>query len=109
MPTWLTQAERALLRNNSKKSKYDPIVEEVELIETNPLHSHVRLQNGRELVVSNRHLAPTGNEHSDIEDPDIEHLENDEQYAIPEQSPETSRRSSRVRHPPAYLQDYDTS
>lgn len=43
-----------------RSSKYEPIVEEVELLEANPSYAHVRFQDGREDTVSVRHLAPSG-------------------------------------------------
>ena len=42
------------------RQKYDPLVDEVELLEANPQYAHVRLPDGRETTVSIRHLAPRG-------------------------------------------------
>ena len=42
------------------RQKYDPLVDEVELVEANPQYAHVRLPDGRETTVSVRHLAPRG-------------------------------------------------
>ena len=41
-------------------SKYEPLVETVDLLDVNPNYAHVRLNNGRETTVSLRHLAPVG-------------------------------------------------
>lgn len=41
-----------------RTNKYDPLVEEVELIEANPEYAYVRLPDGQEKTVSTRHLAP---------------------------------------------------
>ncbi|GFW25289.1 hypothetical protein TNCV_5088551 [Trichonephila clavipes] len=41
-------------------NKYEPIVQEVELIEPNPDYAHVKLSDGRETTVSIRHLAQRG-------------------------------------------------
>lgn len=60
IPTWLTQSERVLMRKFNRVNKYQPIVEEVELLHVNPDYSYVRLADGRESTVSNRHLAPLG-------------------------------------------------
>ena len=48
------------MKRNVRRSKYDPLVDEVDLIEANPQYAHVRLQNGRETTVSIRQLAPPG-------------------------------------------------
>ena len=59
LPQWLMVPGPVLYRRNVRSSKYDPIVEEVELIESNPQYAHVRLPDGREETVSLRHLAPS--------------------------------------------------
>lgn len=41
-------------------SKYEPLVETVDILEVNPNYAHVRLNNGRETTVSLRHIAPLG-------------------------------------------------
>ena len=48
-----------LYRRNVRNSKYDALVEEVELLESNPAYAHIRLPDGREETVSLRQLAPT--------------------------------------------------
>ncbi|KAF8562387.1 hypothetical protein P879_12035, partial [Paragonimus westermani] len=50
----------ALYRKNVRTSKYDPLVE-VEPLESNPEHAHIRLPDGREETVSLRQLAPFRN------------------------------------------------
>lgn len=135
MPTWLTEGGKALLKNNARSSKYDPIVEEVELIEVNPLHSRVRLSGGRDAVVSNRQLAPTAEtwpENTDsvyepedlrrrsteeIHEPDDLLRRSTENSREPDDLPRRSieeirepdgpqRRSTRERRAPRYLEDY---
>ena len=59
MPSWL-QPGKVFLKKFIRDSKYDSLVEEVDLLEANPYYSSVRLSNGREMIVSNRHLAPRG-------------------------------------------------
>lgn len=59
LPAWLTVPGPVLMRKNVRHSKYDPLVEEVELLECNPQYAHVRLADGRESTVAIRHLAPT--------------------------------------------------
>lgn len=116
MPTWLNVPGKVLMRNHNRTSKYDPLVEEVETLESNPQHSRVRLSSGREVVVSNRHLAPAGEssleqDESDSNDDDeyIDAVDGDERDTEgPPQNimTETLRRSERVRRPPAHLADY---
>lgn len=64
LPTWLSVPGIVLLRRHIRNSKYDPLVDEVELIEANPQYAHVRYNDGRESTVSTRHLAPIGDQSS---------------------------------------------
>ena len=61
LPTWLLTSDKVLLKNNNRSSKYDPLVEEVELLECNPGYARIRYPNGAEDTVSTRHLAPSAN------------------------------------------------
>ena len=56
IPSWLSEPGKVLLKKHVRQSKYDPLVEEVDLIEANPQYAHI--QNGRETTVSIQHLAP---------------------------------------------------
>ena len=58
VPTWLTAPGLVLLKRQERKSKFDPLVDEVELIEANPKYAHVRFPDGREDTVSTKFLAP---------------------------------------------------
>ena len=58
LPTWLTSSGPVLLKRHDRSSKYDPIAEEVELLECNPKYAVVRMPGGKEDTVSVRHLAP---------------------------------------------------
>lgn len=60
IPSWLLQSDKALMKRHVRQSKYEPLVEEVDLLDVNPSTSHVRTVDGREMTVSNRHLAPIG-------------------------------------------------
>ena len=60
IPTWLTQPGPVQMKNLVLMNKYEPLVQEVELIEANPNYVHVKLDDGRETSVSIRHLAPKG-------------------------------------------------
>ncbi len=59
-PCWLMRPGPVLLKNHVRKSKYDPLVQEVDLLEANPQYAYVKMPDGREVTVSTRHLAPTG-------------------------------------------------
>ena len=62
LPSWLLTPGPVYLKRNVRNSKYDPIVDEVELVDANPQYAHVRLPDGRESTVSLRQLAPVGEE-----------------------------------------------
>ena len=76
VPNWLTYPGTVFMKRPVRQSKYEPMVEKVELIDTNPEYAHVRLPDGRETTVSVRHLSPTGTSPSgtspsDIPSPDV--------------------------------------
>ncbi|KAL0880953.1 hypothetical protein ABMA27_002114 [Loxostege sticticalis] len=121
MPTWLSSSGTALMKRNVRTSKYDPLVEEVELLQTNPSYSHIRLPDGRETTISNRHLSPlpdgedvpcqqdtpsdldgTVQEPESVEQPDP-----GQETGEPEE-PEInlSWRSRRIRRRPGHLEDF---
>ena len=50
------------MKRNVRSSKFEPLVDEVELLTANPQYVHVRLKSGKETTVSLRHLAPLGGE-----------------------------------------------
>ena len=58
VPSWMATPDPMLLKRFNRNSKYDPLVEEVELLEANPRYTHVRFPNGNEDTVANKHLAP---------------------------------------------------
>ena len=60
LPSWLLSPGPVLVRRYVRKSKYDPMVDEVMLLEANPKYAHIRLNDGTEKTVSLRDLAPTG-------------------------------------------------
>ena len=59
LPSWVKPGP-VLLKKKTRSSKYDPIVETVELIQANPQYAFVKMPNGRECTVSLRDLAPCG-------------------------------------------------
>ena len=58
LPTWLLQPGEILIKKFGNRSKYEPAVDTVELLEANPSYAHVRFRDGHEDTVSLRHLAP---------------------------------------------------
>jgi hypothetical protein len=73
------------MRSFNRKSKYDPLTEEVELLDANSQYAHIRRDNGQETTISLRHLAPC---------PSESFAETTEQA----QSPEVSRGQSNSGH-----------
>ena len=62
IPSWLMSPGPVFLKRHVRNSKYEPLVDEVDLLEANPDYAYVRFPNGRETTVSIRHLAPVGSE-----------------------------------------------
>lgn len=58
LPSWLLTPGPVLLKRFARSSKYEPLMDQVELLHCNPSYAHVRLANGREETVSLKHLAP---------------------------------------------------
>ena len=56
LPTWLRPGPVLVRRH--VRGKYDPLVEDAELINANPTYATVRLQSGREIDVNIRDVAP---------------------------------------------------
>lgn len=134
LPTWLTSNGPVFLRRHVRENKYEPVVEQVQLLEANPEYSYVRLPDGRETTVSNRYLAPIGkiggelNYERDMNTENVErdmNTENvDSTYPVmaedvsnvtnpstidnstTAEDPCEIRRSLRERKPPSYLNDY---
>ena len=48
------------MKKSVRQSKYDPLVEEVMLLDSNPQYALIRHKDGRESTVSTRQLAPPG-------------------------------------------------
>lgn len=119
LPTWLSKPGPVLLKLNNRQSKYDPLVEEVTLLEANPEYAHVRMPDGRETTVSIRHLAPTAENENDCslrpeEGEDIVNNSTQSMESPSENHPQDNvlnpsqdvRKSSRQRQIPPYLKDY---
>ena len=77
VPSWLSTPGQVLLKKHVRKSKYDPLIEEVELIEANPPYAHIRYPNVKETFVSVRYLALKNDDYKEL---------NSEQNDIQEQN-----------------------
>ena len=126
IPSWLSSPGPVLLRKYVRQSKFDPLVEEVDLLEANPQYAVIRSKNGRESTVSLKHLAPRGQIDFTIDDKlddstndlfpnevtSLNQEENDSQQPPdPEEvnQPEsTTNRPIREKRSPKYLEDYVT-
>ena len=62
-----------LLKRHVRKSKYEPLCDEVELISITPTYAQVKHPSGREQTVSLRDLAPLPKMQSDQETPVTPH------------------------------------
>lgn len=58
LPSWLLERGPVLVKQHVRKSKYCPIVNQVELVSVNPSNAKIRYKCGRESTVSLRDLAP---------------------------------------------------
>ena len=67
------------MRRHVRASKYEPLVDEVVLLEANPQYVHIRFTNGRESTVSAGDLAPARNslQSGDVVDDNIKKDLND--------------------------------
>ncbi|XP_045766956.1 uncharacterized protein LOC123868459 [Maniola jurtina] len=133
LPSWLTPGP-ILVKKNIRSSKTDPLVEEAELLETNPYYSLIRRDNGETSTVSNRQLAPFPSSTDDSRDDNFETASEDDSLTFPSENnstpppeniapsssprveePSTSspvlrtglpRKSNRARKLPTYLADF---
>ena len=135
LPPWLLAPGKVLLKRHVRNSKFEPLVDEVDLLEANPEYAWVKLADGRETTVSLKHLAPRGYSESDQQqstplfdniqqapqeedsvapqEEDFVSQSEESSPVPPDQPPEATtaqeeplRRSSRVRKEPSYLKDY---
>lgn len=137
LPSWLTCKGPALLKRQVRHSKNDPLVDEVEIVDTNPEYAHVKLPDGRITTVSLKHLAPASSEQlglnsgldqlpltlADSAAKPSQELRSGEEAVLhesevttdagpltvpePTPQPQSSRRPERSRRQPSYLQDYE--
>jgi hypothetical protein len=118
IPSWLFKPGPVYLKRHVRSSKYDPVVDEVELIEANPEYAHVRFPNGRQSTVSIRDIAPLPtpvvaepNQEAVVDaDENANEPLDDLDATLPamdESNDDTTDRVQRLRHPPSRLQDYE--
>ena len=82
---------KVFLRRFVRSSKHEPLVDEVDLVDTNPTYVRVRYQDGRESTVSLKDLAPCRPHEIESEQPVIATPQIQDTYNIfnkPEQSAE---------------------
>jgi len=73
LPTFLTEPGNTILYKNHVRSKGDPLVNKVKLIETiSPHHASVEFPDGRNTTVSTSKLAPFPNDEIIVEEQEIE-------------------------------------
>ena len=122
IPSWLKPGPVLVKRH--VRNKYDPLVDDAELLEINPSYGTVRLDDGREINVSLRDLAPAASQNTPMIDqgspemllpssgievavpepseiPDISIVNSSKEESTPQaQTPCTElRRSNRIRNP----------
>lgn len=99
LPSWLSAPGKVLLKKHVRSSKFDPTVDEVDLLEANSQYAHVRLPSGRETTVSVRDLAPPGDAVSVLSDSEDAPLHLDpgaEPVQTPHEQPDPEPRSPHV-------------
>ena len=60
IPSWLAEPGPVYAKRHVRHSKFDPLVEKVDVLQANPHYAHIRYPDGRETTVSTKHLAPYG-------------------------------------------------
>ena len=78
VPTWLSSPGPVYLKRHIRTSKYDPVVDKVDLLHATPNYAIVRLPNGRETTVLLKDMAPcTSADSNDIVNIDNENEESE--------------------------------
>ncbi|XP_054276457.1 uncharacterized protein LOC128995463 [Macrosteles quadrilineatus] len=86
LPAWLMKPGPIFLKRNVRPSKFDPLVEEVELMDANPHYALVKHNDGRKSTVSLKHLSPRGDV-SLLEDQVLPTLKENPQLVTDESQP----------------------
>ena len=87
VPSWLSSPGPVLLKHHVRTSKYDPLVDKVELTQASLTHARVRWQNSQEVTVSLRDVSPFG-EKEIFDDVGLQPLNNTE--LLPEENSNNS-------------------
>ena len=58
--SWLAEPGPVYVKRHVRHSKFDPLVEKVDVLQVNPHYAHIRYPDGRETTVSTKHLGPSG-------------------------------------------------
>ena len=58
IPSWPTQPGPVYVNRIVRHSKFEPLVDEANVLQVNPHYAHIRYPDGRETTVSTRNLAP---------------------------------------------------
>ncbi|KAI0990511.1 hypothetical protein GJ496_003385 [Pomphorhynchus laevis] len=58
IPNWLSTPDPVVMRKHNVHNKYDSSTEVVQLVSSNPYDANVRCANGRECLVSVKHISP---------------------------------------------------
>ena len=111
VPSWLCEPGPILVKRHVRQNKTDPLVDEAELLHSNPSYAYVRFGDGRETTVSLRHVAPLHapllrDMQTTVSEPDVPETQPAIQSQIAEppdsvvQDSPQLRRSERIRKPP---------
>ena len=71
LPSWVTVNGKALVKTHVRASKYDPWVEECEILHATPTYAQIRTLKGKEQTVSLRDLAPLPGSDSNSESEEL--------------------------------------
>ena len=77
VPNWLSSPGPVYLKRHIRTSKYDPVMDKVDLLHGTPNYAIVRLPNGRETIVSLKDMAPCTSANSN----DIFNIDNENEKA----------------------------
>ena len=87
LPSWLLAPGPVLIKNYYRTNKYEPLVNEVDLVDANPSFAKIRYKDGTEANVNIKDLAPAGGDALSQSSNDI--LQNDnEKTNLENESPE---------------------
>ena len=101
VPTWLTEADTALLKRHVRRSKQEPLCDEVDVLQVNPHYVHIRTGDGTEKTVSVKHLAPPGSTPPTAQvGLQLDNIQGDTVFVEPEVQPQVKTESPVETIPP---------